>query len=92
MTNQPRGSLYIGVTSDLMKRIWQHKNKMVKGHTGKYNLTQLVWYERHETAESAIKREKNMKEWQRAWKIRLIEESNPDWYDLSDDLIKRVNI
>ncbi len=80
------GTLYIGVTSDLIKRHWEHKNKVVKGFTEKYNVYKLVYYERHETAESAITREKQMKAWKRDWKIRLIEQDNPHWLDLSQNL------
>ena len=81
------GTLYTGVTSDLAKRIWEHKNGSVEGFTKKYDIHTLVWYELHETMESAIGREKAIKEWKRAWKIRLIEESNPEWRDLYLDLV-----
>jgi putative endonuclease len=84
------GTLYIGVTSDLMKRIWEHKNGVVAGFTKKYKVHQLVWYERHESAESAMKRERNMKEWQRKWKIELIEKSNPHWVDLYESLKRAI--
>ncbi len=77
------GTLYIGVTSDLHKRIWEHKNKVVKGFTEKYNVNRLVYFEVHNDIEYAIKREKNLKAWKRDWKIRLIEENNPHWEDLS---------
>ncbi len=86
LANKRNGTLYIGVTSDLVQRIWQHKNKMVQGFTNKYNVDRLVYYETHYNAESAITREKQMKKWRRAWKIRLIEEKNPDWNDLYDDI------
>ena len=78
------GTLYIGVTSNLIKRVWEHKSHVVEGFTKKYRVDQLVWYEVHETMESAIQREKEIKEWQRKWKLRLIEELNPDWKDLYD--------
>lgn len=81
------GTLYIGVTSDLVKRVWQHKNDFVEGFTKQYGVHTLVWYEVHETMESAIAREKALKNWHRAWKIRLIEESNPAWLDLYEKLI-----
>ena len=81
------GTLYIGVTSDLVKRVWQHKNDFVEGFTKQYGVHTLVWYEVHETMESAIAREKALKNWHRAWKIRLIEESNPEWLDLYEKLI-----
>ncbi|MCH7696253.1 MAG: GIY-YIG nuclease family protein [Proteobacteria bacterium] len=87
LTNQQNGTLYIGVTSDLPKRIWQHKNKFVKGFTQKYGLDRLVWYEVHETMLSAIEREKAMKFWKRNWKINAIEVLNPDWRDLYEELV-----
>jgi len=86
LANKRNGTLYIGVTSDIIQRIWQHKNKMVEGFTKKYNLNKLVYYEVHSNAESAIVREKQMKKWGRAWKMRLIEEKDPDWNDLYDDI------
>ena len=79
------GTLYIGVTSNLVKRIDQHKQKVIEGFTKDYNVTRLVWYEIHDTIESAILREKQMKKWKRLWKLRKIEELNPEWKDLSDD-------
>lgn len=78
--------MYVGVTSNLIKRVWQHKNHVVEGFTHKYEVSQLVWYEIHETMESAIQREKAIKEWQRAWKLKLIEGMNPDWIDLYDSV------
>jgi putative endonuclease len=81
------GTLYTGVTSDLIKRIWEHKNNMVEGFTKKYNVHNLVWYELHVNMNSAIEREKNIKEWKRNWKLNLIEKSNPDWRDLYEDII-----
>ncbi len=88
LSNKRNGTLYIGVTSDLLKRIWQHKNKKVKGFTEKYNISHLVLFETHETAESAITREKQIKKWNRAWKLRLIEEKNPQWIDLFDEICR----
>jgi len=82
LTNERNGTLYIGVTSDLVKRIWEHKNNLVEGFTKRYSVHHLVWYELHENMNSAIEREKNLKEWKRAWKIKLIEEDNPKWSDL----------
>ena len=76
------GTLYIGVTSDLVARVWQHKNDVVEGFTKKYRVHLLVWYEQHETLESAILRETAVKAWKREWKFALIEKSNPDWRDL----------
>jgi len=81
------GTLYMGVTSDLVQRIWQHKNKLIKGFTQKYNVNKLVYYEAHPDAESAITREKQIKKWRRTWKMRIIEEKNPDWNDLYNDII-----
>lgn len=77
-----RGTLYVGVTSDLLMRIWQHKSDSAEGFTKKHGVHDLVWFEQHATMESAILREKAIKAWQRNWKIRLIEESNPKWIDL----------
>lgn len=78
--------LYIGCTSDLQKRIWQHKEKQIEGFTKKYNVTRLVYYEVYDEAESALKRERNMKEWKREWKIKRIEAMNPEWKDLYEEL------
>lgn len=88
MTSQKIGTVYIGVTSDLAKRVWEHKNNVVEGFTKKYEVHRLVWYEVHETAESAIRREKQMKEWKRDWKIKRIEEENPNWNDLYERVCK----
>lgn len=82
MTNKRNGTLYIGVTSDLAKRVWQHKNETTEGFTKKYQLHTLVWYEPHDDMKSAITREKALKFWHRTWKIRLIEQINPEWQDL----------
>ncbi len=87
ITNKPNGVLYIGVTSHLQQRIWQHKEKSVEGFSRKYNCHQLVYFEVHETMEDAILREKQLKVWKRNWKIRLIEELNPDWKDLYEDIL-----
>lgn len=76
------GTLYIGVSSDLVKRVWQHKNNVVEGFTQKYQVHLLVWYEVHNDIESAISREKALKKWNRIWKLRLIEQFNPEWQDL----------
>ncbi|QRM28426.1 GIY-YIG nuclease family protein [Microvirga sp. VF16] len=76
------GTLYIGVTNDLVRRICEHKTKIIKGFTSKYDVTRLVWYESYERIDEAITREKALKKWQRDWKIRLIEEMNPEWEDL----------
>jgi putative endonuclease len=82
MASQRNGTLYVGVTSDLIKRVWQHRNHLVAGFTSQYNIDLLVWFEQHETMLSAIAREKAIKKWNRAWKLRLIEEQNPEWKDL----------
>jgi putative endonuclease len=86
LASRRNGTLYIGVTSDLIKRVWQHKNDVVEGFTKQYGVHILVWYELHGTMESAIQREKNIKKWNRRWKLALIEKSNPDWKDLFMDL------
>jgi|SRR5947207_14817288 len=88
VSNKPRGTLYIGVTSNLTQRAWQHREKVVEGFTAKYGLDRLVWYEMHENAESAIVREKQLKKWNRLWKIELIEKMNPEWRDLFPDIIQ----
>src|ERR1051326_790703 len=77
-----RGTLYVGVTSDLLKRVWQHKTKTVRGFTARYGVDRVVWFESHATAEAAITREKQLKEWKRDWKMNLIERDNPHWIDL----------
>jgi putative endonuclease len=82
LASKRNGTLYTGVTSDLVKRVWEHKNNVVDGFTKRYSVHQLVWYELHENMESAIKREKQLKEWKRQWKLRLIEDTNPNWQDL----------
>jgi putative endonuclease len=87
IASKRNGTLYIGVTSDITKRIWEHKNDLVEGFTKRYNVHRLVWYELHESMESAIKREKSMKEWKRVWKLELIESVNPDWEDLYHTII-----
>jgi putative endonuclease len=83
LASDRNGTIYTGVTSQLLQRVWQHKEKYVDGFTKQYGVDKLVWYEPHETAESAITREKRIKKWNRAWKVRLIEEANPYWNDLS---------
>ena len=87
LTNRRTGTLYIGVTSDLIKRVYQHKNDFIEGFSKQHNTHLLVYYELHGSMESAITREKQMKEWQRAWKIKLIEEMNPYWNDLYQNII-----
>ena len=80
------GTLYTGVTSDLAKRVYEHKNNLVEGFTKTHGVHRLVWYERHETAQSALNREKQIKKWNREWKLRRIDESNPLWEDLYESL------
>jgi putative endonuclease len=79
------GTLYIGVTSDLVKRVWQHREAVVPGFTRAHNVKRLVWYEVHDEIYPAITREKQIKEWKRVWKIELIQKSNPQWRDLFED-------
>ena len=86
MSSGHNGTLYIGVTSDLPGRVWQHKEGTADGFTKKYGCKMLVWFEQFGDIELAIQREKQMKEWKRLWKLRLIEELNPDWDDLHEGL------
>lgn len=86
LASSRNGTLYIGVTSNLVRRVWQHKNDLVEGFTQRYGVHMLVWYEVHETMRSAVGRERALKEWDRVWKLRLIEESNPKWEDLYESL------
>ena len=86
MTNRRNGVLYVGVTSDLAKRAWEHREGVVEGFTRRYRLKRLVYAEHHPDIRNAIQREKNIKHWPRAWKIELIESQNPDWADLYDSL------
>ena len=86
LSSQRNGTLYIGVTSDLIRRVYQHRNELVEGFTKRYGIHDLVWYEVHEMMESAILREKQLKKWSRLAKIRLIEQQNPDWQDLWPEL------
>jgi putative endonuclease len=86
MTNRPNGTLYIGVTSDLPRRAWQHREGLIEGFTKRYGLTRLVFFEHHDDIQAAIRREKGPKRWPRAWKVRLIVATNPDWDDLYDRL------
>lgn len=87
LTSKRNGTLYVGVTADLVKRVWEHKNEVVEGFTRRYGVHLLVWFEMHESMASAISREKAIKEWKRAWKLELIERSNPVWKDLYADII-----
>ena len=87
LASNRNGTLYIGVTSDLVKRVWQHKNDVVEGFTKKYQVHHLVYFELYEDMEEAILREKRLKKWNRQWKLRLIEEANPEWKDRYDEII-----
>jgi len=87
LASQRNGTLYIGVTSNLIKRVWEHKNDLAEGFTKLYGVHTLVWYEVHEDMVSAIDREKALKEWKREWKLELIEAMNPEWRDLYEDLL-----
>lgn len=87
LASQRNGTLYIGVTSDLIKRVWEHKQDLVEGFTRKYGVHELVWYEQHADMLAAIAREKVLKEWKRAWKLELIEKMNPEWKDLYEGLV-----
>ena len=82
LASKRKGTLYVGVTSDLIKRVWEHRSSLVDGFTKRYGIHQLIWYELHESMESAIQREKRLKDWKRKWKVQLIEKTNPNWEDL----------
>ena len=86
MASARNGTLYIGVTSDLVARVWQHREGVADGFTRKYGCKLLIWYEAHDDIQAAIRREMQMKEWKRLWKLRVIEEMNPDWNDLFESL------
>ena len=88
LASDRNGTLYTGVTSNLPTRIWQHRNKVVEGFTQRHHVHVLVWFEMHDTMESAITREKAIKAWKRAWKIELIEKSNPYWRDLYAEICR----
>lgn len=88
LSSKRNGTLYIGVTSNLVQRIWQHRNKQTDGFSQKYNVTQLVYFELHQEIEQAILREKQLKKWRRKWKLGLIEEHNPKWVDLWEQIIQ----
>ena len=86
LASKPKGTLYIGATWDLARRVWEHKNDFVEGFTKRYGVHALVWYEAHESMEGALIREKALKKWKREWKTELIEEGNPTWSDLFDQI------
>lgn len=87
LASQRNGTLYLGVTSDLIKRVWQHKNDLAEGFTQKYQVHLLVYYELHQSMPDAIRREKQLKKWKRAWKIEMIEKQNPEWRDLWPEIV-----
>ena len=86
LASKPKGILYLGVTSDLHKRIWEHQHGLVDGFSRKYHVHRLVWFELHDNMYAAISREKNLKNWKRDWKVALIERDNPSWRDLYPEL------
>jgi putative endonuclease len=87
MASSRNGTLYVGVTSDLVKRVFQHKNDVADGFTKKYRVHDLVWFESTPSIEEAVRKEKQIKDWKRAWKIELIEKENPEWRDLYADIL-----
>ncbi len=88
LSSRRHGTLYVGSTTDLAQRVWQHRSKAVEGFTRDHGVDRLVWFETHEGIEAAALRERQIKKWNRDWKIRLIEETNPDWHDLYDGLLR----
>ena len=86
LASKRNGTLYIGMTNNLVRRVWEHKNNVVEGFTKKYGVHQLIWYEVADTPQAAITREKQLKKWNRAWKLKLIEAGNPEWKDLCDEI------
>ena len=86
LASRRNGTLYVGMTNDLLRRVWEHKQELVDSFTKKYRVHSLVWYEAAESPAAAIQREKQLKHWRRAWKLSLIEEGNPTWRDLFDEL------
>ena len=86
MASQRNGTLYVGATSDLVKRVWEHKNKLVPGFTAQYNVHMLVYYEIHQTIMEAARRERRFKNWCRQWKLNLVEQNNPTWRDLYEEI------
>ncbi len=88
LASKRNGTLYIGITSDLLRRVWEHRNNLVEGFTKRYGVHKLVYLEAHQEMISAITREKQIKKWNRSWKLRLIEDENPEWLDLYDSLIE----
>jgi putative endonuclease len=89
LASRKNGTLYVGVTSNLVGRLWQHRNHVVRGFSDRYGVTRLVWWEMHDGAETAIRREKQIKKWRRAWKVQLLSAENPEWDDLAPALFAR---
>ena len=87
LTNKRNGTLYVGVTNNLKRRIFEHKNKLIKGFTEKHNLNRLVYFEQHTDIREALGREKRLKKWKRSWKLELIEKTNPEWGDLAEEIL-----
>jgi putative endonuclease len=87
LASKQNGTLYIGVTNDLIRRVYEHKNDLIPGFSSKYRVHRLVYYERVDDIQTAIQREKQLKKWSRRWKLELIEKANPDWKDLYDELL-----
>lgn len=92
LANRKNGTLYVGATGDPAGRMWTHRNGVIGGFTKRYGVTRLVWYEATDSREAAFAREKQIKEWQRAWKIRLIEERNPEWRDLYPEVVAFLDV
>jgi putative endonuclease len=86
LASERNGTIYVGMTDDLVKRVWQHRNNIVPGFTQQYGVKTLVWYEAHESRESAFARERQIKKWNRAWKLKLFENTNPTWRDYYDEI------
>jgi len=87
LASRPGGAIYVGVTNDLVRRVYEHRNRLVPGHTKRYGIDQLVYFEVYDTAYNAIQREKNIKHWPRVWKTRLITRENPTWRDLYEEIV-----
>ena len=88
LASRPGGTLYVGVTNDLVRRVHEHKSKILPGYTKQYGVDRVVWFEIYDDPATAISREKELKKWRRDWKIRLIEEQNPEWRDLYEMIVK----
>jgi putative endonuclease len=88
LASRRNGTLYIGMTDNLAQRVWMHRIGVLPGFTKRYGVKMLVWYEQHQTRESAFSRERQLKKWNRAWKLQLIEQTNPTWRDLYDDILR----